>query len=721
MRATLLMALATAVVAVALFGSTLTGGAFAFDASHSADVYTLSALYERFGHYIGEGEYPWYFPEFGCGSPLPAGWMYGLFSPATLLFAVIPPGAAWSWSAVLHLVLAAVGMFLFTRGIGMRPAAAAVGGFIYAFSEFMVGRAVCGHLNLVWPAAWMPLAFFALHRVIQGKPRSVPLLGLILGLGSISGHVQVWFYFAPVLVAYGLIELRRSPEMKRRLGAVLAGVLLALGLAAVQVTLTGEYYLTVGETDLPHLHHPAFTTPPTVLAEKLFPGFLGRPPEEWRGGPVLFHESFAVGGLGILLLAAMGLVDPRKGRWLFLGALLLGVAFAFGGRNPVSALLNSLPLFSSGRACGRALILPVFAVAVLAARGADAWLLPESRFTRRRLAIACGLVAVLAGTGLAYLALHQEDPGDFTAGLPAVLRSVVSLAVLCGGLFLTTRFPKAAWVLPAAALTAIFMAGLPPVRPVEDDFYRRDPTIDYPETALASRVFVAGWGSIPVLEQHGIRTTRPALPVDTSWFEYFMRSGSPYMHRWLDVGLHIEMVNARDFLREVDPLRPTITALLTAPGPSMFFRSAIGNVGDREAIARLSEGEGELLFPGEPPPLPPIGERVGTDPREGESPPAETGPGWLRLKTRHVGSGWLYVTEKYYPTWRATLDGKELEIYRAAVTGMAVAIPGGEHEVEFRYAPRAAAFGPPLSLAFLALIALLLLRPRRKNNTGSPF
>jgi hypothetical protein len=64
-------------------------------------------------------------------------------------------------------------------------------------------------------------------------------------------------------------------------------------------------------------------------------------------------------------------------------------------------------------------------------------------------------------------------------------------------------------------------------------------------------------------------------------------------------------------------------------------------------------------------------------------------------------SGFLAFNESYTPGWHAWLDGAPVPLLRAYGLFMAVAVPEGTHQVEFRYEP--ASFRPGLFLSLLAL------------------
>jgi len=58
-----------------------------------------------------------------------------------------------------------------------------------------------------------------------------------------------------------------------------------------------------------------------------------------------------------------------------------------------------------------------------------------------------------------------------------------------------------------------------------------------------------------------------------------------------------------------------------------------------------------------------------------------------------TGPGYLLLTDAFYPGWAATIDSAPAEILRANIMFRAVALPEGEHTVEFRYAPQSVTLG----------------------------
>ncbi len=73
------------------------------------------------------------------------------------------------------------------------------------------------------------------------------------------------------------------------------------------------------------------------------------------------------------------------------------------------------------------------------------------------------------------------------------------------------------------------------------------------------------------------------------------------------------------------------------------------------------------------------------------------------------GAGILVLTDSFYPGWRAYVNGVEQEILRANYFFRGVALPAGEHIVEFRYEPLSFKIGLAISLLTLALIGAVTL------------
>jgi uncharacterized membrane protein YfhO len=77
---------------------------------------------------------------------------------------------------------------------------------------------------------------------------------------------------------------------------------------------------------------------------------------------------------------------------------------------------------------------------------------------------------------------------------------------------------------------------------------------------------------------------------------------------------------------------------------------------------------------------------------------------------------WFFLSDACYPGWRAFVDGQPRPIRRANYSFRAVALPPGEHEVRFVYAPtsfRAGLFASLVTL--LGLVAAGVVQALRRR------
>ncbi len=106
--------------------------------------------------------------------------------------------------------------------------------------------------------------------------------------------------------------------------------------------------------------------------------------------------------------------------------------------------------------------------------------------------------------------------------------------------------------------------------------------------------------------------------------------------------------------------------------------------------------------------LPPVGERAGAEVKITHYEPQRIG-----LQTHNPQPGFLVLSEVYYPGWEARLDGQKTTIYRTNYALRGIAVPPGEHRIEFIFhAPtfRAGAVYAALGAALLVVGALVSLK-----------
>lgn len=90
----------------------------------------------------------------------------------------------------------------------------------------------------------------------------------------------------------------------------------------------------------------------------------------------------------------------------------------------------------------------------------------------------------------------------------------------------------------------------------------------------------------------------------------------------------------------------------------------------------------------------------------------------ITIQAEMAQDGFLVLSEKYYPGWKAYVDGKSEKIYKANYIMRAVYLPKGSHTVKFVFDPWAYKVGLWLSsITFLFLVGAVLQRLRLRSRS----
>src|SRR4051812_12414424 len=330
---------------------------------------------------------PLWNPYVAGGVPLGAIPDTGALSPFAALRAALPNSLAPAWSALVSLLGALGFTYLFLRRLGLRAAAAWIGGAVYATSGFIVSWTNWPHARI---AALFPALFWAVDRAIAPS-RSAPStrahiydalpIAVVLAAMWFEGFPAVTGYCLYGVAAYVLFELVRS-RWKAWRGALVAagGVLLGTAVAAVQLA---PFAIRLRDLDINYRDQAANVHLPfAALATTVMPFAYGSGRAPYYGPNNLIEAQSFVGGAAlVLVLVALTTARPsavRSGTRLFWGGLaVLSLVLIYAG-GPVLAFAQHFPVFSNNFV-GRLRSLLLFAVAVLAAVGVERLLDAASR------------------------------------------------------------------------------------------------------------------------------------------------------------------------------------------------------------------------------------------------------------------------------------------------------------------------------------------------------
>jgi hypothetical protein len=208
------------------------------------------------------------------------------------------------------------------------------------------------------------------------------------------------------------------------------------------------------------------------------------------------------------------------------------------------------------------------------------------------------------------------------------------------------------------------------------------------ELALAERAFppagMAGYGPSE-LSVHGIPTVTGIQKFRLEWYERFtgglgmQNVGTVAALGLLDVGFIVAGpgVSAEILALEASGPRGSAYRVLGDVPHAFFPRRVEATPDTAEALRRILEADPLELAIVEGDVAPAAGSGVATITRYE--------PNELVLLVEASQAGLLFLSEVYYPAWRARIDGQPTEILRTNTAFRGVVVPAGTHEVTFRY------------------------------------
>ena len=663
-------------------------------------------------------------PYNGGGEPLFANYQSAILYPPNLLSLLIVPGPqALGWLGMLHLFWAGLGMWFYTRQLGLSPLAQGIGTLAFALNGAVVAR--LGTLPMVEVAAWLPWLLLATERLLrQQSIANILSLTAVTALQLLAGHAQ-WTFYSLILVALytfyrvfaapiGLQTGQRQPITLVVLGM---GIALAAGIAAVQLLPVAELqHSSQRANGADESFALNFSDNWPGLIMQFDPQFFGNPGDgTYAIGGAQFEIASYVGILPVILAFVVIIYSVRRWRLIkpvrtsnlpialvpfFSGVALIGHIFAFGSNSTLYLFLfRHVPTFNQFQAPARWLLWTVCGLSILGAIGASVWQ-PSRLMVRRSRLLLTGAFGV-AAIGLF---LTIAEPGILARGILTIgiLFSAVGIA------FLTQPSParQNAHRLWAIAVL-LFVAGdliwadalLNPS--TSADFYT--PRQDVGES-LSQRTFQsdaaidkAEFGIYLQFRDYRVAGQRQSEYRAAGFPEMNILDRQPSYN--LFEPLHIDWVNRFTQLLDTQP-RPALyqaaaTGTASDPNPPrVWLVGSLKPVPDPfAAISDLNWQPYTVAYveTGTP------GLNGTVSPSDSVQMDSET-PQEIHFTAHTSGPAALIVADTWYPGWQAWIDGTSIPIYRANGAFRAVVVPmGGDHTILMRYQPQSLTLGAGVS------------------------
>jgi hypothetical protein len=410
------------------------------------------------GQVLRHGHLPLFDGYLWSGTPLLGGVNAHALLPITLLFAVIPPLAAWIAGEVAVLAGAAIGCQVFLRRTGCSPVAAGLGAASFGLGGFVSAQIV--HIDFAAAAAALGWMLVALHGLATRRPDARRRHALLLAGAAawicLCGSPDIVIDAAVAGGAY-VIHLLLQPdgEGRRQISRPRLVAWAALGVAAGVAVGALQWLPATEFVSVSQRAHPSFSF---ISGGSLTPAnFLELLVPHVRGGGVIglrnFAGSFPLAEVdaypGTLALVAVAVLlarwrDPSAWRWrVWLVVLAASLLIVSGDHTPLEHLVSKLPVVGDQRLPSRALVLFALSASLSTGYFVDGFV--STRLSRRQVAAGLvpllGVLGVVAATVIAgrpaggALPAHGGRGWSVTGVLPYLLVST-GLAFAAGALLL---------------------------------------------------------------------------------------------------------------------------------------------------------------------------------------------------------------------------------------------------------------------------------------------
>ncbi len=687
---------------------------------------------------------PLWNPWMVLGKPFAADMLTGAYYPPLLLTDSLSAPLRLGIMLVSHHFLAALGTALLCSAFGLGRIPALAAGTLYSFGGFLVSCDAFS--NALYSATWFPWAFLSLWSWLR-SPRMEYLLatGAIFALMFLGALPEVW---AMTLACYAVIIVgvaagTKAQKFRALWIFLLVLPILVLGLFGILVIPLAEYLALSqrasglgSEQVLTYSHHPlstlAFLIPrryeETGIAWDLF-------------GQRLHWVASLYLGVALLLIPFALPRLQRKAGLLFAGTLLGFLTLAGGYFVPLlPTIVDSFSLFRVFRYPEKLLLVPHLGLAIAVGFGLEA--IGSSPRSFRTLKY------ITSFTALIFFLVIMKLPREATGALAFLSTDSIQLLAFVFGLALIASFGEK---FPKASLRCVVLL-------ITFDLFvmhgRLFPVTRWRTLTAPSSIFAnADWqGGLPRIYSNALQKdafldsaqklniARELMPFGSGMLQHIANLNSPsslnsaddeqllLLIERLPRDLVAPMLGAlgvryvtsiselhypglvRSFETTTDPVIRRYT--VTSSKPRAYLAQGVLAVKDRaDFVQALQEGRlnPETTAVVEMPvqftvPAPSASDQVQI---------TRYLPDEVEVRAETEQGGMLVLADVFYPGWEASLDAKEVPMYRAQGFLRAVQLPAGAHIVRFKYAPNSFTLGAWCSLFTLLVIVFMYLKKRR--------
>lgn len=708
---------------------------------------------------LKSGEIPFWNPHNFSGNPLMANFQSAVFYPLNVFFFFLPFNISWSLFIFLIPLLSFFFTYLFLKEIKLSSASSFFGGLIFSFSSYMVVWMEYG--NIGHTLLWLPLLLFLVEKIIKKFDyKTLLFFILILWTSILGGYIQGYFYASVFVFLYFIYKSKIEKKLILKKFIIFSFVLiLPAVLSLFQILPTLDLFKASSRSDYTLNQIQNLLNPWWYSITAVVPNFFGNPASSnhWFYGTYIERVSYI--GLVPFVFFLSSLFSFRKNKeilfFAFLGIFCFIISIdifvtKYFFKIPIPVLSTTVPT--------RILSIYQFCAAILAAFGFEQLLKKEK--LRQLCIVILGVFIIIAfswlfvlflgkklSIGEAYLSVSQKN-----LIIPTFLLVLTVISV-----FAWIRFKKNIAVFILILITTAdlfyFFHKITPFSP-QEFVYPKTPVIEFiKENASINRFWGYGSGYVDSNFQTADGTFSPEGndPLHIKEYTELLSSSNkgvvPKILPRPDANIAagygegdlkqneyrkriLNLLGVKFILHKSDNPAPDTSTFpesqykfAYADGyyqvyenkdvlPRFFLTGEFEVLTDKKEILKKiydSSRNPKSLIVNDPPVL-----RMADDP-ESSSDLIIYNPNEVLIKTKSKENNFLFISDTYFPDWRAKIDGKDSKIILADYSFRAVEVPKGIHEVEFYYSPESFKKGISYSILGVILLAFFILYVKKNK------
>lgn len=319
------------------------------------------------------GDIPLWNPYNGMGMPLLANQQSSLLYPLNILFFILPFPLAWSLGIFLTPILGAFFLYLYLKQLKISFTAALLASLTFIFCGFMTAWLEWN--TVAQSLIWLPFILWSIENSFKVKGiKHQGLFSLLVSFGLVcsflAGHLQTFFYVSALSSSYLFLKAVATKQI-RRIFLFIVAVFVFFAIGSFQLIPTLQLIILSARNIDVNWTNPGWFIPIQHLIQFIIPDFFGNPATLNYWG--VWNYGELVGYIGVIpFIFALfgGIFIKRKVVYYFLGVSILSLLFATA--NPIAALpfIWHIPFLSTSQPT-RLISLIDFSLIILSAFGID--------------------------------------------------------------------------------------------------------------------------------------------------------------------------------------------------------------------------------------------------------------------------------------------------------------------------------------------------------------